>query len=204
MRKNKKAQIDHFIELVAVIILLTIIILIVWSESKDKQKVIEEQVRSIRQKSYANNILVQYLDYSIVPCLLTRSDDAAKQLLEMGNLTFADLINLILEGEPKNSLYSINFRSKLYSQGRAEYIDSEFKEGYPYGQYASIWDSCTIKYFHDFDYRYDVVIYFNHGRNSISNAYVDLGEQRTLIGQATIPNFSNRKDIIQINIYETI
>ena len=229
MFKNKKSSADHFLELVSVLIVLSIFIFLIWSDSKDKQKVIEEKVAELKEESNANNLLIQYLDYNPKECIeqiasgqinlgeilrekvkvlhkeeefLYNPKEDAENLLTKGDLTFADLINLIIAGEPKQSLEATDFRSRLYNGGKVESINLKFEKGHPYGGYALIWDTCTTDYFHQFDYNYDIVVYFDSNRKQIGSIYVELGGDKILVGQAEIPNFSNRKDIILISLFE--
>ncbi len=191
MLRDKKAEggADHTLELVLFIILMSVLVYAVFLGTMEKKKAVTEKVVELSQKSEANYLLMEYLDSSIDSCLVY-DGSATIELRKKGNLTFADLITLIVKGSPDTP--------QIFDE---EDASSHFRNtDEPYGDYAKIWKSCTDYYFSDkYNGNLGFSIYYNGNRDYITTNY---GKQALLIGQAMIPYWDWYMDAINVRVYK--
>jgi hypothetical protein len=192
MFRNKKAAVDDFIELVGYVFILAIVTFLILSFYKIRGTRVIEDVSELKKASYANNILIQYLDSDASSCISSSTITEAALLKNRGSLSYSDLINIIFIGKLEATS---SYADMIY------YLFADQDE--PFDKYHEIWNTCTENFFNSRGLEnYKINIYsgdteiFSQAFGPISKALV--------AGQAELPNFADKEQTIQIYIYETI
>jgi hypothetical protein len=186
--RHKKAEVDGFIEFLVVMGMLAIIFFAIFSASKWNQNKMIEKITSLKHKSNANNILNQYLQQDIKQCIESSDNEAKKELLEKDNLRYLDLIYLMLQGSPKNSITSEYFTGEQILPGYSieNNLEKVFeKKEEDYAGFTSLWDECTTKFLttlflNSNQGEYEISVSFNHDTHIISRSKPSANKLRYL------------------------
>ena len=174
MFRNKRASVDDFLELVIYIAIISLIVFLFLSYYKIRGTRIIDDASELGAKAYAGNILIQYLDQDISPCIQFKYPMQTALLTGKGAFSYSDLISLLC---------------------------IEFLQEEQYGLRKDMWDSCTSYFFENRSLeRYRIKVY-SRDEELMSQAFGSISKS-TVIGQADMPSIVDKEKAIRVYLYE--
>jgi len=133
--KHKKAIIGDWFQVFVVTIALLITIMIFTIPHEKKPFTLEEHTSTIKEQIENDKVLIEYLNTPITECNpITESN--IYNFAQKQKITYADLINLFISGNPKKGTYTLKFPPN-------KDIFDETSKG---DEYFLLWAKCTSEY----------------------------------------------------------